>query len=77
LLAALQDYGHEEVKAKFARDPRTYNIMTKEFISDGNGAVKGVKTIRVEWTQDDTGYVERGPRRPVYRRVDGNGDIVR
>ena len=51
------DYGHAEVQAKWARDPRHYNIMTKNFISDGEGRVKGVRTVSVQWTQDDNGYV--------------------
>lgn len=52
----VQDYGHEEVKAKWARDPRMYNIMTKNFVSDDQGHVCGVKTVCVEWTQDAAGY---------------------
>ncbi|KAG0086967.1 glutamate synthase [NADH] [Podila epicladia] len=47
-----QDYGHSEVQAHFGKDPREYSIVTKEFVSDGNGKVKGLNTIRVEWTQD-------------------------
>ncbi|KAF8951396.1 glutamate synthase [NADH] [Haplosporangium bisporale] len=47
-----QDYGHTEVQAHFGKDPREYSIVTKEFVSDGNGKVKGLNTIRVEWTQD-------------------------
>ncbi|KAG0078517.1 glutamate synthase [NADH] [Podila epicladia] len=50
-----QDYGHSEVQSHFGKDPREYSIVTKEFISDGNGKVKGLNTIRVEWTQDATG----------------------
>ncbi|KAF9334403.1 glutamate synthase [NADH] [Podila minutissima] len=50
-----QDYGHSEVQSHFGKDPREYSIVTKEFVSDGNGKVKGLNTIRVEWTQDATG----------------------
>ncbi|CAH1799875.1 unnamed protein product [Owenia fusiformis] len=49
------DYGHEEVKVKWGRDPRHFDIMSKEFLDDGNGNVSGVKTVKVEWTKDDTG----------------------
>ncbi|KAF9584972.1 glutamate synthase [NADH] [Lunasporangiospora selenospora] len=49
-----QDYGHSEVQAHFGRDPREYSIVTKEFVSDGHGKLKGLNTIRVEWTQDPT-----------------------
>jgi NAD(P)H-dependent glutamate synthase small subunit len=47
------DYGHEEARAVFGDDPRTYQILTKEFIDDGHGNVKAVKTIRVEWVKDN------------------------
>ncbi|XP_018022904.1 glutamate synthase [NADH] isoform X2 [Hyalella azteca] len=49
------DYGHEEVQLKFGRDPRQYSTLTKEFLDDGAGNVKGVKTVQVEWTKDDAG----------------------
>jgi len=41
------DYGHEEATYKFGEDPRTYSILSKEFVSDGEGNVKGVKTVQV------------------------------
>lgn len=49
------DYGHAEVKTHMGRDPREYCVMSKEFIDDGNGHVKGIKTVRVEWTKSATG----------------------
>lgn len=50
-----QDYGHVEAEACFAKDPREYSILTKEFVDDGKGSVKGVKTVRVEWKKNDAG----------------------
>ncbi len=47
------DYGHEESKERFGRDPREYCILTKEFIDDGNGNVAGVKIVEVRWTKVD------------------------
>ncbi len=47
------DYGHEEACEKFGKDPRVYNILSKEFISDGNGNVKGIKAVKVAWTKVD------------------------
>jgi glutamate synthase (NADPH) small chain len=47
------DYGHEEAHAIFGDDPRTFQILTKEFIDDGAGNVKAVKTIRVEWAKEN------------------------
>lgn len=49
------DYGHEEVKLKFNKDPRQFSILSKEFLDDGNGNVCGIKTVLVEWTKDDAG----------------------
>jgi glutamate synthase (NADH) len=46
------DYGHSEVISHFGNDPREYNILSKSFVSDGDGRVAGINTIRVEWTKD-------------------------
>lgn len=45
------DYSHAETKAKLGADPRAFNILTKEFVDDGNGRVKGVKTVQVDWSK--------------------------
>ncbi|KAI5852147.1 putative glutamate synthase [Tricharina praecox] len=50
------DYGHTEVQTKYGRDPREYCVMSKEFVSDGNGNVKGINTVRVEWQRTRTGW---------------------
>lgn len=49
------DYGHEEAEAKFGRDPREYQLLSKEFVIDDNGELAGIKTVEVRWTKDDTG----------------------
>jgi NADPH-dependent glutamate synthase beta subunit-like oxidoreductase len=49
------DYGHAEVQAIFGHDPRVYSVMTKEFVGDDNGHVKGLVTQDVEITN-------KGPR---------------
>eukprot|EP00756_Hemistasia_phaeocysticola_P036389 Hpha_TRINITY_DN16639_c1_g9::TRINITY_DN16639_c1_g9_i1::g.183632::m.183632/K00264/GLT1; glutamate synthase (NADPH/NADH) len=49
------DYGHEEVKSRTGSDPRQFNTMSKEFVDDGEGNVKGIKTVQVEWKQDNLG----------------------
>lgn len=49
------DYGHNEVKAHFGKDPREYCVMSKDFVDDGSGNVKGINTVRVEWTKNATG----------------------
>ncbi|HAV34421.1 MAG TPA: glutamate synthase, partial [Planctomycetaceae bacterium] len=43
------DYGHEEAAAKFGEDPREFCVQTVEFVDDGHGHVKAVKTIDVDW----------------------------
>ncbi|TGO49858.1 hypothetical protein BCON_0198g00140 [Botryotinia convoluta] len=49
------DYGHTEVKQHMGKDPREYCVMSEEFVDDGTGKVKGINTIRVEWTKSSTG----------------------
>ena len=45
------DYGHSEVLAFTAKDPREYCISTKSFALDDEGNLKGLNTVRVEWTE--------------------------
>ena len=45
------DYSHSETKARFGHDPREYNMLTKEFIDDGKGHVKGIRTVVVDWSK--------------------------
>ncbi|KAJ8327840.1 glutamate synthase [NADH] [Batrachochytrium dendrobatidis] len=54
------DYGHAEAATIFGKDPRQYCILSKEFVSDGSGHVKGINTIRVEWTRTDQGGWKMG-----------------
>jgi glutamate synthase (NADPH/NADH) len=49
------DYGHAEATSVYGSDPRHYQILSKEFVSDGNGAVKGINTVKVEWIKNDKG----------------------
>ncbi|MCB9622553.1 MAG: glutamate synthase subunit beta [Sandaracinus sp.] len=43
------DYGHQEAAAVFGDDPREFGILTKRFVDDGKGNVKGVETVRVKF----------------------------
>jgi NADPH-dependent glutamate synthase beta subunit-like oxidoreductase len=45
------EYSHAEWEAKSGRDPREFCILTKEFIGDGQGHLKGVKTVEVDWSK--------------------------
>lgn len=49
------DYGHEESKAKFGEDPRTFLISTKKFVGDENGNLKELHTVQIEWEKDENG----------------------
>lgn len=60
-----QDYGHEEVEAKFGSDPREYAILTKEFISDGKGHLAGLKTVRIAWHKPPG-------ERPYFHEISGS-----
>ena len=43
------DYGHEESSEVFGEDPRHYQLLTKSFIKDSDGYVKGIRTINVDF----------------------------
>jgi NAD(P)H-dependent glutamate synthase small subunit len=46
------DYGHAEAEAKFGDDPRTYCLLSKEFLRDEAGNLTGIKTVNVEWANE-------------------------
>lgn len=52
------DYGHEEAAERFGDDPREYCILSKEFLDDGHGNVAGIRTVRVQWSKDETGRMK-------------------
>uniref|UniRef100_A0A0A8Z8H9 Uncharacterized protein n=1 Tax=Arundo donax TaxID=35708 RepID=A0A0A8Z8H9_ARUDO len=62
------DYGHKEAASKFGKDPRTYQILTKRFIGDGNGKVKALEVVRVEWGEVD--------RRFQFKEIEGSQEII-
>jgi len=47
------DYGHGEAAAKFGSDPRSFSILTKEFVGDEHGKVIGLKTVNIKWAEKD------------------------
>ena len=46
------DYGHEEAAEHFGQDPRTYSILSREFLADDAGHVKAVKTVEIAVSPD-------------------------
>ncbi|KAM5557650.1 glutamate synthase [NADH], amyloplastic [Rosa sericea] len=63
------DYGHAEVAAKFGKDPRTYEVLTKRFVGDENGVVKGLEVVRVKWEKDATGKFQ-------FKEIEGSEEII-
>lgn len=63
------DYGHQEATAKFGKDPRSYEVMTKRFIGDENGALKALEIVRVRWVKDGGGRL-----RP--EEIEGSEEII-
>ncbi|XP_042482488.1 glutamate synthase 1 [NADH], chloroplastic-like [Macadamia integrifolia] len=63
------DYGHQEAAAKFGKDPRSYEVLTKRFIGDENGAVTGLELVRVNWEKDATGRFQ-------FKEVEGSEEII-
>ena len=49
------DYGQEEAAALFGHDPRSYCIMSKQFVGDENGQIRGVQTVQIKWDKGDDG----------------------
>ncbi|XP_022735942.1 glutamate synthase [NADH], amyloplastic isoform X2 [Durio zibethinus] len=63
------DYGHQEAAAKFGKDPRSYEVLTKRFIGDENGVVKGLEVVRVRWERDASGKFQ-------LKEVEGSEEII-
>ncbi|KAL6533297.1 glutamate synthase [NADH] [Orobanche minor] len=64
------DYGHQEAATKFGKDPRTYEVLTKRFIGDENGAVKGLEVVRVQWEKD------AATAKFQFKEVEGSEEII-
>ncbi|KVI07100.1 Alpha-helical ferredoxin, partial [Cynara cardunculus var. scolymus] len=63
------DYGHQEAATKFGKDPRSYEVLTKRFIGDENGVVKGLELVRVQWEKDESGRFQ-------FKEVEGSEEIL-
>jgi NAD(P)H-dependent glutamate synthase small subunit len=44
------DYSHAEAEVAKGADPRTYHVLTKEFVGDADGHVTGVRTVEIDWS---------------------------
>ncbi|MQL72876.1 hypothetical protein Taro_005221 [Colocasia esculenta] len=63
------DYGHQEAATKFGKDPRSYEVLTKRFIGDENGVVKGLEVVHVKWAKDASGRFQ-------FQEVTGSEEIL-
>ncbi|KAJ8452700.1 hypothetical protein Cgig2_005036 [Carnegiea gigantea] len=63
------DYGHQEASTKFGKDPRSYEVLTKRFVGDENGNVKGLEVVRVKWEKDEKGKFQ-------FKEVEGSKDYI-
>ncbi|XP_024024174.1 glutamate synthase [NADH], amyloplastic isoform X2 [Morus notabilis] len=63
------DYGHQEAAAKFGKDPRSYEVLTKRFVGDENGIVKGLELVRVKWEKDASGKFQ-------FKEVEGSEELI-
>jgi glutamate synthase (NADPH/NADH) small chain len=54
------DYGQEEAKALWGKDPRVYSVMTKRFLADEHRNVRELLHVQVEWVKGADGRI--GPR---------------
>jgi glutamate synthase (NADPH/NADH) small chain len=53
------DYGQEEAAARFGADPRHFCVQTKRFVGDGDGRVKSIETVEIEWVSENGRYAPR------------------
>lgn len=63
------DYGHQEAATKFGKDPRSYEVLTKRFVGDENGVVKGLEVVRVKWEKDANGRFQ-------FKEVEGTEEMI-
>ena len=45
------DYSHAETAAKFGSDPRTYALLSKDFVGNEQGEVTGINTVDIDWSK--------------------------
>ncbi|KAL2556201.1 Glutamate synthase 1 [NADH] [Forsythia ovata] len=63
------DYGHQEAAVKFGKDPRSYEVLTKRFVGDENGVVKGLEIVYVHWEKDASGKFS-------FKEVEGSEEVI-
>ncbi len=64
------DYGQEEAIAVYGHDPRIYETTVKEFVKDGEGKLKAVKTVGLAWEKD------QGTGRMAAKEIEGSEQTI-
>ncbi len=64
------DYGQQEAIALFGSDPRRYQTTVKEFVKDENGGLKGVVTVKLEFSYD------KKAKKRVMQQVEGSEEYI-
>jgi glutamate synthase (NADPH/NADH) small chain len=49
------DYGQEEARELWGRDPRVYSVLTRKFIGDGAGNVRELQLVQAQWEKGPDG----------------------
>jgi glutamate synthase (NADPH/NADH) small chain len=49
------DYGQDEAKALFGKDPRSFQVQTRRFLGDERGRVKALEIVEVRWEKGPDG----------------------
>ncbi|CAK9171212.1 unnamed protein product, partial [Ilex paraguariensis] len=55
--------------AKFGKDPKSYEVLTKRFVGDENGVVKGLEVVHVHWEKDARGKFQ-------FKEVEGSEEMI-
>ncbi len=55
------DYGQAEAAARFGRDPRQYEVMTRALLGDEHGRLQAIRAVAVEW-KSQNGSGRPGPQ---------------
>ncbi|KAL0054356.1 hypothetical protein WJX82_007542 [Trebouxia sp. C0006] len=64
------DYGHAEAALKYGSDPRKYNVMSKKFVTDDKGHVRGIEIVHVKWEASKEGG------RPNLVELEGTEEVL-
>jgi glutamate synthase (NADPH/NADH) small chain len=61
------DYGQEEAAARFGADPRSYLMSPQKLVGNGDGRVKEIHAVCVEWTKNDSGaFIPKNARKKFF-----------